>query len=110
MLSKVLEFYNIASSASIQPFGTGLINHTWKVSDQDEDYILQKINDAIFRQPFSIAEYIESISSALNRSHPGYFFIAPVKTKEREDLVHIEGEGYFRLFPFVNGSHTCDVT
>ena len=35
----------------ITPFGSGLINRTWKVQveDANESYILQNINSAVFR-------------------------------------------------------------
>ena len=33
----------------------------------------------------------------------------PVTTPDGRTLVHQEGEGYFRMFPFINGSHTIDV-
>jgi hypothetical protein len=30
-------------------------------------------------------------------------------TKQMESIVHIPGEGYFRLFPFVKDSRTHDI-
>ena len=37
---------------SIHPFGNGLINNTWKISCGDTEYILQRINQQVFKQPF----------------------------------------------------------
>ncbi len=109
MLEKILSFYTITPEAIIQPYGSGLINHTWKISYLSEDYILQKINQEVFKNPEDIADNIETIASWLEKNYPGYFFISPVKTKNGESLVHLRDEGYFRLFPFIKNSQTHDV-
>src|SRR6266496_3381503 len=89
MLEEVLSSYGI-TTAIIQPHGSGLIHNTWKINDQSNDYILQRINHKVFKQP----EYI---------------FVTPVETKNNGSLLHVPREGYFRLFPFVKNSHTHDV-
>lgn len=109
MPEKILSLYGITSEAIIQPYGTGLINNTWKISYLSRDYILQKINDKVFKKPRHIADNIEAIESYLEKEHPEYFFVSPVKTKNGESMVYMRDEGYFRLFPFVKYSHTYDV-
>ncbi len=44
----------------------------------------------------------------LAQTYPEYLFIAPEKTCKNEEMVFIEGKGYFRLFPFVKQSHTIN--
>ena len=109
MLEKILSFYAITSEAIIQPYGSGLINRTWKIRFRSEDYILQKINQEVFKKPKDIADNIETIASWLEKNYPEYFFISPVKTKNGQSLVYQPDEGYFRLFPFIKNSHTYDV-
>lgn len=109
MLEQILSFYAISPEAAVQPYGSGLINHTWKISDRNEDYILQKINRQVFKKPKDIADNIETIASWLKKNSPKYFFISPVKTKNGESLASLSDEGYFRLFPFVKNSRTHDV-
>ena len=92
-----------------EPFGSGLINTTWRVYDKESVYILQKINSAVFKDPASIAENVRMISEYLKRAAPGYLFVDPIRTLDDEDLAYREGEGYYRLTPFIKGSHSIDV-
>jgi Ser/Thr protein kinase RdoA (MazF antagonist) len=109
MPEKILSFYKITPEAVINSFGTGLINNTWRINCQSQDYILQKINNKVFKEPEHIANNIQRIAAYLEKEHPEYFFIAPVKTKNGEGMAHLPDEGYFRLFPFVKNSHSYDV-
>lgn len=92
-----------------ESFGSGLINSTWRITGDRSDYILQKINQEVFRDPSKIAANVRIIADYLRRNHPDYLFIEPIQTKTKEDLAYLEGDGYYRLTPFVKGSHTIDV-
>ena len=108
-MKKIFSAYNLSPEAfDILPFGNGLINKTWRIKNSQEDYILQKINDTIFKHPKAIASNIKLLADYLAFTHPGYLFIQPVKTKVNTYMAFIEGEGYFRLFPYVKNSHTID--
>jgi Ser/Thr protein kinase RdoA (MazF antagonist) len=109
MLEKVLPLYNIKNTATIQSFGSGLIHNTWKIEDRSQEYILQRINHEVFKEPSFIADNITRIALWLEKNHPEYFFVAPLKTKKKESIVHIPGEGFFRLFPFVKDSCTHNI-
>ncbi len=112
MLQQVLQTYGLDfSSLEVKPFGSGLINNTWKVSRRDNDasYILQRINHHVFKSPEDIAHNIRVIGSYLAVHHPDYFFVRNLYTTGGADIYFVEGEGYFRLVPFVKGSHTVDV-
>lgn len=108
MLEQVLASYGISQQA-IDPYGTGLINHTWKVSSGENDYILQQVNHAVFKNPGLIAENIQAVADWLKNNHPGYFFVAPVPTREGSPMLFSPDNGYFRLFPYVKRSCTYDV-
>lgn len=95
--------------AKCETFGTGLINHTWKVYTEDGNYILQKINDHVFKQPKDIAHNIRLVSNYLKENHPDYFFVAPIVAVNGNDVVFCKEEGWFRLMPFVENSFTFDV-
>lgn len=92
-----------------EPFGSGLINSTWRVTGNHSDYILQKINQEVFRDPSKIAANVRVIADYLRKHHPDYLFVEPILTRANEDLAYIKGDGYYRLTPFVKGSHTIDV-
>ncbi len=107
-LQKILKAFGI-EEAEVKPFGNGLINRTWKVAALKSNYILQKVNDNVFRQPKDIAYNIRLIADHLQKNHADYFFIAPVVANTGEDIFFCEGEGWFRLMPFVENSKTFDV-
>lgn len=108
-MQEVLAGYGFSeSNCMVQPLGTGLINATWLIEWEKKKYVLQKVNHHIFKSPDDIAFNIRSIAGYLKDINPGYLFVAPIYTLSGEDLVKTS-EGYFRLFPFVENSHTIDV-
>ncbi|MCY7420234.1 MAG: aminoglycoside phosphotransferase family protein [Chitinophagaceae bacterium] len=108
-LQTILDHYPGSSNAVITPFGSGLINTTWRIKTDTGDYILQKVNDTIFKNPLLIADNISSISSYLQHVQPEYFFVSPVKANDGQAVVYLPDPGYFRMFPFVKNSHTINV-
>ena len=110
MLQTVLQAYGIAESqVDIKPFGNGLINHTWLISNGQPQYILQRINDQVFKNPEAIAHNVNAAADYLQKLYPDYLFITSVKTLSNGDVFFDQDNGYFRLSPFVQNSHTIDV-
>ena len=109
MIEHVLHSYGIDPTKSgVETLTSGLINHTWKVSGGDREYIVQRINDQVFRQPLGVAANIRMIDGYLREHSPGYLFVSPVQNLNGEDIYFAEGQGYFRIFPFIKGSHTIN--
>ena len=110
MPDEVLKKFGFNDTAIIKPFGTGLINNTWVINEvgTGEKFILQRINQNIFKSPEDIAFNIHLITEYLKAHHPEYLFPAPVQGIDGRDLVKT-AEGYFRIFPFIKYSHTIDV-
>ena len=90
------------------PFGNGLINSTWKLSTVDANFILQRINDDVFKAPAIIDQNLQLIQKLLNQHHPEYLFVSPLVNDQGQTQTFIPSYGYFRLMPFVNGSFTKD--
>jgi Ser/Thr protein kinase RdoA (MazF antagonist) len=110
MLHRILEVYGLKQSEfEIKQFGNGLINHTWKLSSNSGEYILQRINTAIFKEPQNIAHNIKLIGETFKNHFPDYLFVAPLATLSGNEMNFDNRDGYFRLFPFVSNSHTTDV-
>jgi Ser/Thr protein kinase RdoA (MazF antagonist) len=108
-LKEALAAYQLNDpSLSIEPFGTGLINRTWKLIDGGKSFVLQKINQAVFNDPAKIDKNIRIISTACKANHPEQLFVSPLPNNNGETLTYLPGDGYYRLFPFVNGSHSID--
>jgi len=109
MLDQILALYGIMpSGAKVQTFGDGLINHTWKIETPSSAYIVQKVNQAVFNKPFDIDENLSILKQYLDVHHPDYLFVAPLADLSGSSLVHNE-DGYFRIFPFIEGSHSLNV-
>lgn len=109
-MHSVLAAYNlIGQGVKLTPFGSGLINHTWKVEDMGKEYILQRINNEVFKQPGDIENNIKKIGTHLQENCREYNFAAPVKTLSGHEMMYSEEEGYFRMFPFIALSHSIDV-
>jgi Ser/Thr protein kinase RdoA (MazF antagonist) len=106
----VLPAYGLKEETSLlEPFGTGLINSTWKVTTPDTAFILQRVNDAVFLEPESIAHNIRIIAAYLKQHFPSYPFIAPLSSTGGSEMIYVKDKGFYRLFPFVPGSHSKDV-
>lgn len=110
MQANILTAYGLQpGECEVRPFGSGLINSTWKVTCGERSYILQRINHQVFKKPELIAQNIDTVGRYLEQQYPGYFFVQPVRTADQQNMV-ITGTGeYFRLQPFVTGSRSYDV-
>ncbi len=110
ILPQLLQAYGFSEqTAAITSFGSGLINHTWKVTTPEGDFILQRINHAVFKEPEAIAFNLELIGEYLEQTHPDYLFTRPMTSTDGSNLIYLPEGGYFRLFAFVAGSHSIDV-
>lgn len=110
VLQQVLAAYGLTGeTVKVESFGKGLINHTWKVTSANSVFILQKVNDYVFKKPIDITNNIKLLADYLKQNHPAYLFIAPVTALDGITLVYIKEQGYFRMFPFVEHSITHEV-
>ena len=109
MIPEILSAYDIhPDQVEFQLIGNGLINKTWLIKTSAEDYILQKINTHIFKNPEDIASNISLIGNFLQKHFPSYLFMSPIKTKNNESMKYMKGIGYYRLFPFIKKSHSVN--
>lgn len=109
MFENIFEAYNLSyKHSAIERLNNGLINHTWHIKSRDKDFILQKINTEVFKDPWAIAFNQRLLADFLEQGFPSYLFIAPIKTKNNEELLFIDEKEAFRLLPYVMDSHTID--
>jgi Ser/Thr protein kinase RdoA (MazF antagonist) len=109
MIESILKTYGISEVNGVEPLTSGLINRTWKITCGDKQYILQRINDNVFKNPHQLGDNIRMIGNYLAEHFPDYLFAAPIDNLDDEGIIHVKDEGYFRLFPFVKNSHTISV-
>jgi len=109
MFDFILSGYGLdESNCSIIPYGNGLINQTWKISCDNKEWILQKINHQVFQQPRKIMDNYNLLSDYFKSNHPDYLFVAPVDTVNGPNFITDGEENYYRLFPFVENSYSCN--
>ncbi|HEU0063493.1 MAG TPA: aminoglycoside phosphotransferase family protein, partial [Flavisolibacter sp.] len=94
----------------VQAFGDGLINQTYKVQEKtsNSNFLLQQINTSIFKKPEEIALNIKNIAAYLHSNHPSYLLPVPLQTIHGNELYIDEQHNYFRLFPFIENSHSIN--
>ncbi|HVU95978.1 MAG TPA: aminoglycoside phosphotransferase family protein [Puia sp.] len=109
MLAPVLAAYGLPADTSVTPHGSGLINRTWLLRHGKDKFILQRINQDVFSTPALIAQNIEKVGSYLAAHYPEATFPCPVATTNGDTLVNAGPGGFYRLFPFIEGSVTIDV-
>lgn len=96
------------NQCEIKPLGDGLINTTWIVKDTTtgNNYVFQKINHHVFKQPEAITSNIRMMDDYLQEKHPGYLFTSPIRAINGQDMIISEDGGYYRLFRYVEDSYT----
>lgn len=110
MIENILRIYGIDPQRSqVESLTSGLINNTWKVTSEGKEYIVQRINEQVFKKPFEVAANIRMIDAYLREHSPNYLFVSPVVNLRGDDIHLEEDKGYFRVFPFIKGSHTINV-
>ncbi len=90
----------------VHPVHSGLINTTLRIVVGAKTYLLQQVNTRVFHHPEYIDQNLRMLQSYLQQV-PGYIFTAPVINKEGRGLVEL-GEDVYRVFEWVEGSHTID--
>jgi thiamine kinase-like enzyme len=104
-LKSILTAFGVNEDAIVNKISGGLINATWKVTDSEREFILQKINTQVFKSPEAIAENHCQLSKYLKHYQPDYPFVSEIPTVVGDTLFKNK-EGCFRLLPFVKDSHT----
>ena len=109
-MNSILQQYGSQfQNASLEVISGGLINQTWKVLAKGKNFILQRINDNVFKEPQKIATNVRLLADHLTAIGSDYFLVSAIKTESGEDLAYETGKGYFRLTPFVENSKTIHV-
>ncbi|AWW00129.1 phosphotransferase enzyme family protein [Arcticibacterium luteifluviistationis] len=96
-----------ASNFKEQKIGSGHIHQTLKL-EGDEDYVIQKLNTAVFKDPELIEKNIGLVREHLAKHNPDYLFLASIPTLENKN-VFFDGSHYWRLTKFVANSNTIDI-
>ncbi|MBO4897909.1 MAG: aminoglycoside phosphotransferase family protein [Clostridia bacterium] len=106
----ILKRFNIDNAA--RAYGDGHINDTYLIEASSGKYILQKINTAVFNNPYELMRNIERVASFMAEEikkeggDPRRETLMLVKTADGENLARTEDGGFYRMYYFVEDTVT----
>ncbi len=109
-LNKILNQFEIESK--IENYGNGHINDTYLT--ETKNYILQRINTAIFKNPHELMENIENVTSFLREKiiagggDPDRETLTVVKTSDGENYYKVDDDNVYRVYKFINDTLTIE--
>ncbi|MCL2056839.1 MAG: aminoglycoside phosphotransferase family protein [Oscillospiraceae bacterium] len=98
----------------IEPYGSGHINDTFLVSCADRQFILQRINHHVFKEPLKVIENIANVTKflaekiALEGGDPSRETLNVVPAKDGRGYTRDDIGGWWRMYHFVTGSVSYD--
>lgn len=114
-MQRVLEMYEFGRRAvRMVPFGNGHINKTYLiVTNNNERYILQKINTTVFKKPREVMNNIELVTNYIREivkqqnDDPTRAALEIIPAVNLKSYVHID-DMYWRCYRFVSGAKTYE--
>ncbi len=110
ILYHVLQQFELPMEVS--PYGNGHINDTYLVDTPN--YILQRINTSIFKDPDKLMENIENVTSYLRKQiiaeggNPDRETLTVVPTKDGKHYYKLDEENVFRVYIFIKDSKSIE--
>jgi Ser/Thr protein kinase RdoA (MazF antagonist) len=102
---------------SVEPYGSGHINDTYRVSSiqnyEETRFILQRINHNIFKNPAALMQNIARVTthvSAQIATHPDAArrALTLIPTRQGAACLHDEQGNWWRMYPFIERSRSYD--
>ncbi len=119
-LKYIADKFNVDGEiANISSFGSGHINNTYKVetkSKKTPDYILQAINNNVFKNITELSDNLIRITTHL-RAKLGVYYsdkelkrrvLTIVYTKDKKAFLEDDKGNFWRMFTFIDNSKTID--
>ncbi len=117
LLNIVGQFPLVGTVQEVKPLGTGLINDSYRVVTKESDkpdYVLQRINHAIFQNVDMLQSNIEAVTShirskleARGESDIDRKVLYFLRTKDNKRY-YFDGKNYWRVMVFIPQAHTYE--
>lgn len=108
LLQVLNKFIPDVRDAEISTFGNGLIHGSFVVSIKNKyEFILQQLNTTVFKDPYLISSNLALISNHLLSNNQEPFFPLSQNSLSNDAYV-IDQDKYYRLTPYVMGSHSIN--
>ena len=111
-LNKILNEFNLESD--IDRYGNGHINDTYLTNSQN--YILQRINTNIFKNPVKLMDNIEKVTDFLRGKiiaeggDPTRETMRVIRTRNGENCYKVDDNNVFRVYEFVKDTFTIETS
>lgn len=109
-IEDVLKAFDVENTA--ERYGNGHINDTYLV--RANEYILQKINTNIFRNPDELMENIQNVTTfirkklVMNGGNPSRETLTVIKTKDNKNYYRYDDRNCFRMYKFITNTVTIE--
>lgn len=105
------EFQLEGNYLSAEPFGSGHINDTYRLTFEfggaHTRYILQRLNTAVFRNPAAVMENIQRVTTHLAAKNFRALTLVPARNGKS---FYCDADGnWWRVFPFIERTRAVDV-
>ncbi len=103
-LQEILNHFSYDSK--ISKYGNGHINYTYLT--EESDYILQRINTNVFKNPQQVMDNIERVTTHLRKKiqafggNPDRETLTVVKTLDGKNMYKHDDNNFFRMYKFVD--------
>lgn len=110
-LSDIIRNFKI--DVKIAPYGNGHINDTY-IAESDPKYILQRINNSVFKNPAEVMSNILGVTEHLRKKiiaaggDPDRETLNLVKTVDGKSYYKADEDNYFRMYKFIEGAKSYD--
>ena len=105
-------FWTVGELSSITPFGHGHINNTYLVVAENGHFILQRINNKVFRTDALVSNYEVHVRAVIQYQYKYNCKFTPLILQTREKKYHFIDKAYFawRLIEYVPDAKTYDIS
>jgi len=110
-LNEILSKFQVKSK--IENYGNGHINDTYRTSSNE--YILQKINTNVFKNPEEMMDNIDKVTSFLRTKieaeggDPDRETMTVIKTRDGKTCYRVDDNNVYRLYTYVDNTKTIEV-
>ncbi|AZQ83240.1 aminoglycoside phosphotransferase family protein [Colwellia sp. Arc7-635] len=105
------QFGYTLADCKVSTLGNGLINNTYLVKADDKTFVLQCLNQQVFRVPEHVTNNIDLISEHLSNKHAKHdYVLTPIwQLRSLDDKNHVEVAGqYWRSLHYIEDCFTLE--
>ncbi|MEI6082938.1 MAG: aminoglycoside phosphotransferase family protein [Verrucomicrobiota bacterium] len=104
------QFQFAGAMVTSEPYGSGHINDTYRVTCAGGQYILQRINHAVFKNPVAVMENIQRVTDHLRTklTNGSDRALTLVPARAGQIFYCDEAGNHWRAYQFIDRAHTYD--